>query len=172
MLEPYEGKLSRTVLRGERDGNVPALPGERRKTMWRNLIVSSFLGLVSFGCSKSVEDSSAPMLESIVTEQAQPESPDVVDPASDLAPILFVFTGTEAGVNDGVDKGEFAQLINGLRDAEIDIYFKALVAEGDSDCLLLHVKDRDKAIQICRAIAPEPTWVKYCAWNRKDKRNP
>lgn len=27
MLEPYEGKLSRTVLRGERGGNAPDLPG-------------------------------------------------------------------------------------------------------------------------------------------------
>ena len=26
LLEPYEGKLSRTVLRGERGSNVPALP--------------------------------------------------------------------------------------------------------------------------------------------------
>ena len=26
MLEPYEGKLSRTVLRGERGSNAPALP--------------------------------------------------------------------------------------------------------------------------------------------------
>ena len=28
MLEPYEGKLSRTVLRGGRSGNAPSLPGE------------------------------------------------------------------------------------------------------------------------------------------------
>ena len=27
MLEPYDGKLSRTVLRGERGGNTPDLPG-------------------------------------------------------------------------------------------------------------------------------------------------
>ena len=27
MLEPYDGKLSRTVLRGERDRKVPTLPG-------------------------------------------------------------------------------------------------------------------------------------------------
>jgi len=26
LLEPYEGKLSRTVLRGERGSNAPALP--------------------------------------------------------------------------------------------------------------------------------------------------
>ncbi len=26
LLEPYEGKLSRTVLRGERDSNIPDLP--------------------------------------------------------------------------------------------------------------------------------------------------
>ncbi len=26
-LEPYDGKLSRTVLRGERGGNAPDLPG-------------------------------------------------------------------------------------------------------------------------------------------------
>ncbi len=26
-LEPYDGKLSRTVLRGERGGNTPDLPG-------------------------------------------------------------------------------------------------------------------------------------------------
>ena len=26
MLEPYDGKLSRTVLRGERGGNAPDLP--------------------------------------------------------------------------------------------------------------------------------------------------
>ncbi|KAA6338023.1 hypothetical protein EZS27_013947, partial [termite gut metagenome] len=28
LLEPYEGKLSRTVLRGERGSNAPDLPGE------------------------------------------------------------------------------------------------------------------------------------------------
>ena len=28
MLEPYEGKLSRTVLRGERSSNTPALPAQ------------------------------------------------------------------------------------------------------------------------------------------------
>lgn len=27
LLEPYEGKLSRTVLRGERGSNAPDLPG-------------------------------------------------------------------------------------------------------------------------------------------------
>jgi len=27
-LEPYDGKLSRTVLRGERGGNTPDLPGD------------------------------------------------------------------------------------------------------------------------------------------------
>ena len=30
MLEPYDGKLSRTVLRGERGGNAPDLPGGKR----------------------------------------------------------------------------------------------------------------------------------------------
>jgi hypothetical protein len=29
MLEPCDGKLSRTVLRGERGGNAPDLPGDR-----------------------------------------------------------------------------------------------------------------------------------------------
>jgi hypothetical protein len=28
-LELYDGKLSRTVLRGQRDGNIPALPDYR-----------------------------------------------------------------------------------------------------------------------------------------------
>ena len=28
LLEPYEGKLSRTVLRGERGSNAPDLPGK------------------------------------------------------------------------------------------------------------------------------------------------
>ncbi|BBO88589.1 hypothetical protein DSCOOX_17690 [Desulfosarcina ovata subsp. ovata] len=28
MLEPYDGKLSRTVLRGLGDGNIPRLPDE------------------------------------------------------------------------------------------------------------------------------------------------
>ncbi|MFQ5752507.1 MAG: hypothetical protein ACE5HI_10965 [bacterium] len=27
LLEPYDGKLSRTVLRGDRGGNTPVLPG-------------------------------------------------------------------------------------------------------------------------------------------------
>jgi len=31
MLEPYEGKLSRTVLRGERGSNVPALPDVQKQ---------------------------------------------------------------------------------------------------------------------------------------------
>ena len=31
MLEPYEGKLSRTVLRGERGGNAPDLPGPMKR---------------------------------------------------------------------------------------------------------------------------------------------
>jgi hypothetical protein len=30
MLEPYDGKLSSTVLRGEEDRNVLALPGQRK----------------------------------------------------------------------------------------------------------------------------------------------
>jgi len=30
-LEPYDGKLSRTVLRGERGGNTPDLPGKLAK---------------------------------------------------------------------------------------------------------------------------------------------
>ncbi|KAA6309960.1 hypothetical protein EZS27_038649, partial [termite gut metagenome] len=29
LLEPYEGKLSRTVLRGERGSNAPDLPGKK-----------------------------------------------------------------------------------------------------------------------------------------------
>ena len=31
LLEPYEGKLSRTVLRGERGSNVPALPDVQKQ---------------------------------------------------------------------------------------------------------------------------------------------
>jgi hypothetical protein len=31
MLEPYEGKLSRTVLRGERGGNAPDLPDRKKE---------------------------------------------------------------------------------------------------------------------------------------------
>jgi len=33
MLEPYDEKLSRTVLRGIGDGNSPRLPDQRRLTM-------------------------------------------------------------------------------------------------------------------------------------------
>ena len=33
LLEPYEGKLSRTVLRGERGSNVPALPDKMALTI-------------------------------------------------------------------------------------------------------------------------------------------
>ena len=42
-LEPYDGKLSRTVLRGERGGNTPDLPG---KLEWNNK------GGISFGIPK------------------------------------------------------------------------------------------------------------------------
>ncbi len=33
LLEPYEGKLSRTVLRGERGSNVPDLPDFIKETL-------------------------------------------------------------------------------------------------------------------------------------------
>jgi len=33
MLEPYEGKLSSTVLRGERGCKAPDLPGTKRNDM-------------------------------------------------------------------------------------------------------------------------------------------
>jgi len=36
MLEPYDGKLSRTVLRGEWGGNAPDLPDLKRK--WNECI--------------------------------------------------------------------------------------------------------------------------------------
>jgi len=38
MLEPYEGKLSRTVLRGERGGNAPDLPGPRGDSRMASLV--------------------------------------------------------------------------------------------------------------------------------------
>ena len=43
MLEPYEGKLSRTVLRGERGRKAPDLPGLRHEVAY-------------FDCSKEVND--------------------------------------------------------------------------------------------------------------------
>ncbi len=43
-LEPYDWKLSRTVLRGERGSNAPDLPGQR-KFMNRFDAIQSLLGL-------------------------------------------------------------------------------------------------------------------------------
>ena len=36
MLEPYEGKLSSTVLRGEWDSNVPDLPDQYCNAIYKN----------------------------------------------------------------------------------------------------------------------------------------
>jgi len=36
MLEPYDGKLSRTVLRGEWGGNAPDLPDQLMRRRWSN----------------------------------------------------------------------------------------------------------------------------------------
>ncbi len=50
MLEPYEGKLSRTVLRGVGSRKAPLLPGEekmkkRKKTMTTVLLLSLLMTL-------------------------------------------------------------------------------------------------------------------------------
>ena len=38
LLEPYEGKLSRTVLRGERGSNAPALPDNNFRRLYLSLL--------------------------------------------------------------------------------------------------------------------------------------
>ena len=45
LLEPYEGKLSRTVLRGERGSNVPALPDVQKQG---DFFVESPIGFLRF----------------------------------------------------------------------------------------------------------------------------
>ena len=47
-LEPYDGKLSRTVLRGERGGNAPDLPGHSNKLTVNVMIESVAQSLKSF----------------------------------------------------------------------------------------------------------------------------
>ena len=44
MLEPYEGKLSRTVLRGERGSNTPDLPGDQMALSHQSLSGGSSSG--------------------------------------------------------------------------------------------------------------------------------
>jgi len=44
MLEPYDGKLSRTVLRGEGGRKAPDLPGDHKEETWTVQIASGLNG--------------------------------------------------------------------------------------------------------------------------------
>jgi hypothetical protein len=45
-LEPYDGKLSRTVLRGGGGREAPRLPGDERKAMKKTIIILLFMSLL------------------------------------------------------------------------------------------------------------------------------
>ena len=54
MLEPYDGKLSRTVLRGAGAGNGPGLPGVRHEVAYSNVMTRSYRTWKSPGMSLPV----------------------------------------------------------------------------------------------------------------------